>query len=100
MPTLTADLRSEKEGRFSRGHIISLDLTTGMEMGAVQFKNMYWAPMHMMKLYKGEKLLKLVCKAKKKKKSHMLLYQSVVRDFSIILKFKLKPKAESNKYPF
>ena len=56
--------------------------------------------MHMMKLYKGEKLLKLVCKAKKKKKSHMLLYQSVVRDFSIILKFKLKPKAESNKYPF
>ena len=41
MPTLTADLRPEKEGRFSRGHIISLDLTTGMEMGAIQFKNMY-----------------------------------------------------------
>lgn len=39
----------------------------------------------------GEKLLKLVCKAKKK---FMLLYQTVERDFSIILKFKLKRKAE------
>jgi len=69
-----------------------------MEMGAIQFKNMYWTPMYVMKLYKGEKLLKLVCKAKKK--SHMLLYQTVERDFSIILKFKLKPKAENNKYSF
>ena len=69
-----------------------------MEMGAIQFKNMYWAPMYMMKYISGEKLLKLVCKAKKK--YHMLLYQTVERDFSIILKFKLKRKAENNKYPY
>lgn len=36
MPTLIANLRPEKEGRFSRGHIISLGLTMGMEMGAIQ----------------------------------------------------------------
>ena len=54
--------------------------------------------MYMMKYISGEKLLKLVCKAKKK--YHMLLYQTVERDFSIILKFKLKRKAENNKYPY
>ena len=65
VPTLTADLRPVNEGRSSRRHIISLDLTRGMEMGAIQLKNMYWASIIWWNYISGRKLLKLVCKAKK-----------------------------------
>lgn len=54
--------------------------------------------MYMMKLYKWGKALEISMQGKKK--SHMLLYQTVERDFSIILKFKLKRKAENNRYPY
>ena len=51
----------------------------------------------MMKLYKWEEALEVSMQGKK---NLTLLYQTIERDFPIILKFKLKPKAENNKYPY
>ena len=65
VPTLTADLRPVKEGGFSRRHIISLDLTIGMEMGAIQLKKYVLSIYYMMKLYKWEEALEVSMQGKK-----------------------------------